>query len=133
MADSQLLCCTCKEPAGDNPSQVNGNSVRCNGCTKAKGRLQRMLQSDQKLRDGWGIMDDATKAKFIGKARDLMGKDMKKTLESTIVGVMGDCERLQIQRSGGLFGSLEVWGVEVCSFVGLGGLLEVRRLEGVEV
>ena len=38
-----------------------------------------------------------------------------------------------IQRSGGLFGSLEVCGVEVCSFVGLGGLLEVRRLEGVEV
>ena len=92
-----------------------------------------MLQSDQKLRDGWGIMDDATKAELIAKAHDLMGKDMKKTLESTIVGVMGDCERLQIQRSGGLFGSLEVWGVEVCSFVGLGGLLEVRRLEGVEV
>ena len=44
-----------------------------------------MLQSDQKLRDGWGIMDEATKAEFIGKAHDLMGKDMKKTLESTIV------------------------------------------------
>ena len=87
MADSQLLCCTCKEPAGDNPSQVggNGNSVRCNGCTKSRGRLQRLLASDGKLREGWGILDDATKAECVAKGHDFMGMDIKKMLETTIV------------------------------------------------
>ena len=71
MPDTQVLCCTCKQPAGDNASPVcgNGASVRCNGCTKSRGRLQRMLASDGKLRDGWGILDDAAKAEFIAKGQ----------------------------------------------------------------
>ena len=72
-ASEELRCCTCKEPAGDNASHVHGNSVRCNGCTKAKGRIQRMLASDQKLKDAWGSMDDTTKSQFIGKGHEVMG------------------------------------------------------------
>ena len=37
------------------------------------------------MREGWGILDDATKAEFIAKGYEFMEKDMKKMLETTIV------------------------------------------------
>ena len=44
-----------------------------------------MLQTNQDLKAGWGIMDEGDKTKFIEKCQNVMGNQMKKMLERTIV------------------------------------------------
>ena len=59
-----------------------------------------MLASDQKLKDAWGSMDDTTKSQFIGKAHEVIGKDMKKMLETTISETVCKFEKTEFEAHG---------------------------------
>ena len=96
MAQSKELDCSdCREPTTIEDSCViskasgeNGQSIdirRCKQCNRVRSRIQRFSKTNEDLVYGFQRLDAPSRKDFLLKCSELMGGELKKALEETII------------------------------------------------